>query len=66
MMYTPTKKEHEESVKKLIKFCKENYCLMYNYMLTIEQIRKEPEHKLMHERLKKQADDYQKRKKEEN
>ncbi len=57
-----TKKQHEEHVKKLIRFCKKdltNYCLMYNYMRTIEQIRKEPEDKLMMERLKKQADDYQ-------
>ncbi len=63
MMETLTKKQHNEHVKELIKFCKDNHCLMYNYMLTIEQIRKEPEEKLLHERLKKQAEDYQKRKK---
>ena len=62
MMETVTKKMHKEMEKKLIKFCKENHCLMYNYMLTIEQIRKEPEDKLMDERLKKQADEYKKRK----
>ena len=61
MIETLTKKQHEEHIKKLIQFCKDdkNYCLMYNYMRTIEQIRKEPEDKLMMERLKKQADDYQ-------
>jgi len=55
MMYEPTKKEIKEQLKEIIKFCKENYCLMYNYMLTIKQIRKEPEDKLMYERLKKQV-----------
>ncbi len=61
MIHISTKKEHKESVKELIKFCKEdltNYCLMYNYMLTIKQIRKEPEQKELEEKLKKQARDY--------
>ncbi len=60
-MYEPTKKEQKESVKKLIKFCKKdltNYCLMYSYMLTIKQIRKEPEDKILEKKLKKQAEDY--------
>ena len=61
MMIEQTKKQHKESVKKLIEFCKKNHCLMYNYMLTIEQIRKEPENELLMKKLKKQADDYQKR-----
>ncbi len=58
MLMIQTKKQQRESVKRLIKFCKDNHCLMYNYMLTIEQIRAEPEDKAMMERLKKQADDY--------
>ncbi len=63
MMDILTKKQREEHVKELIRFCKKdltNHCLMYNYMLTIKQIRKEPEDKLFHERLKKQAEEYQK------
>jgi len=63
MMYTPTKKEQKESVKELIKFCKENHCLMYNYMLTIKRIREEPEDKILMEKLKKQAEDYKETKK---
>ncbi len=65
-METVTKKQHKEMHKKLIEFCKKdstNYCLMYNYMRTIEQIRKEPEEKLLMKKLKKQADEYKKRKK---
>ena len=50
-------------LKELIEFTKENQSLMWNYMMTIKQIRNEPEEKLMHERLKKQAEDYKKRKK---
>ena len=57
-MHVLTKKEVEEQEKKLIKFCEENHCLMYNYMVTIEQIRKEPEDKILMEKLKKQAEDY--------
>ena len=60
MMYEPTKKEIKEQLKEIIKFCKENYCLMYNYMLTIKQIRKEPEDKILMDKLKKQAKDYKK------
>ncbi len=58
-----TKKEVKEHEKELIKFCKENHCLMYNYMLTIKGIRKEPKEKILMERLRRQADDYQRRKK---
>jgi len=65
MMYEPTKKEQKEYVKELIKFCKENHCLMYNYMLTIKQIREEPEEKILHEKLKKQAEDYKEKKEQE-
>ena len=61
MMHTLTKKELKEHEKELIKFCKENYCLMYNYMRTIKQIREEPEEKLLMEKLKKQADEYKKK-----
>ena len=61
MIYELTKEEQKEHVKELIKFCKENYCLMYNYMLTIKQIRKEPEDKILMEKLKKQAKDYKKK-----
>ena len=56
-----TKEEQKEHVKELIKFCKENHCLMYSYMLTIKQIRKEPEDKILMEKLKKQAKDYKKK-----
>ena len=35
MMYVLTKEEQKEQMKELIKFCKENHCLMYNYMSTI-------------------------------
>ena len=67
-MEIATKEEHKEQVKELIKFCKKdlgNHCLMYNYMLTIKQIRKEPEDKLMMERLKKQAEEYQEKARKE-
>ncbi len=66
MIHELTKKEQKEHLKELIEFCKKdltNYCLMQNYMLTIKQIRKEPEDKLLMEKLKKQAEEYQKRKK---
>jgi len=53
-----TKKQHRENEKELIKFCKENHCLMWNYMLTIKRIRNEPEHKILEEKLKKQAEEY--------
>ena len=53
-----TKKQVKEQLNKLIKFCKENHCLMYNYMRTIEEIRKEPEDKRLMDKLKKQARDY--------
>lgn len=62
MMYILTKKEQKKRLKELIKFCKENHCLMYNYMLTIKQIRKEPEDKILMDKLKKQAEDYKKKK----
>ncbi len=61
MMETLTKKEVKEKLKELIKFCKENHILMYRYMLTIKQIRKEPEDKILMEKLKKQAEDYKKK-----
>ena len=57
-----TKKEVREQLKKLLEFCKENQILMYNFMLTIKQIRKEPEDKILEEKLKKQAEDYKKKK----
>ena len=63
MMIEVTKKQYKEMLKELIEFTKENQSLMWNHMMTIKQIRKEPEEKLMHERLRKQADDYQRRKK---
>ncbi len=53
----------KEQLKQLIEFCKENHCLMWNYMLTIKQIRKEPEDKILEEKLKKQAEDYKKNEK---
>jgi len=62
MMEVLTKKEIKERLEELIKFCKENYCLMYRYMLTIKQIRKEPEDKILMDKLKKQAEDYKKKK----
>lgn len=62
MMRILTKKELTEQLRELIKFCKENQVLMYNYMLTIKQIRKEPEDKILMEKLKKQAEDYKKKK----
>ena len=61
MMIEITKKQHKEMLKELLEFCKENQSLMWNHMQTIKQIRKEPEDELMHEKLKKQADDYQKK-----
>ena len=62
-MITLTKKEQREHLKELIEFCKKdsNYCLMWNYMLTIERIREEPEEKLLMKRLKAQADAYKKK-----
>ncbi len=62
MMEVLTKKQMEKDMKELIKFCKENHCLMYNYMITIKQIRKEPEDKILYEKLKKQAEDCKKKK----
>jgi len=35
------KKQVKEHEKELIKFCKENHCLMWNYMLAIKSIRNE-------------------------
>ena len=58
-----TKKEEKKQLKQLIEFCKENHCLMYNYMLTIKRIRNEPQEKILHEKLKKQAEDYKKNEK---
>ncbi len=63
MIHELTKEEHKENEKELIKFCKDNHCLMYNYMLTIKQIRNEPEDKILMEKLKKQAKDYKKNEK---
>jgi len=62
MMEVLTKKQLKKQLKELIEFCKENHCLMWRYMLTIKQIRKEPEHKILMEKLKKQAEDYKKKK----
>ena len=61
MMHILTTEEQKERLKELIEFCKENHCLMYNYMLTIKQIRKEPEDKILEDKLKKQAEDYKKK-----
>ena len=61
MMRELTKEEHKKNIEELIKFCKENHCLMYSYMLTIKRIRKEPEDKILEEKLKKQAKDYKKK-----
>ena len=63
MIETVTTKQKEEMQKELLEFCTKDWVLMYRYMLTIKQIRKEPEDKLLMERLKKQADEYKKRKK---
>ncbi len=60
MLTILTKKEEKEQLKELLKFCKENHILMWNYMLTIKQIRKEPEDKILMDKLKKQAEDYKK------
>jgi len=57
-----TKKEVKEQLKELLKFCEENHCLMYNYMMTIKKIRQEPEDKILMDKLKKQAKDYKKKK----
>lgn len=49
MMHTPTKEEQEERKKELIEFYEENrgnYCLLYNYMLTIKEIRNKEREKL--------------------
>ena len=62
MLITLTKKEVKERLKELIGFCKENHCLMWNYMQTIKQIRREPEDKILDDKLKKQAEDYKKKK----
>ncbi len=62
MIHILTKKEEKEHEKELLKFCKENHCLMYNFMLTIKQIRKELEDKILDEKLKKQAENYKRNK----
>ncbi len=59
MIIEITKKQHKEMLEELIKFTKKNQTLMWNYMIVIKQIRREPEEKLMLKRLKKQAKDYQ-------
>jgi len=64
MMHVLTKKEKREHLKELLRFCKENHCLMWNYMLVIKQIRKEPEEKILEERIKKQIKDSQSNEKE--
>jgi len=60
MLMTVSKKQQKENVKELIKFCKENHCLMWNYMQAIERIRNESRRKELHKKLKKQAKDYKK------
>ena len=62
MLMIITKKQHRKNERELIRFCKENHCLMYNYMRTIEQIRKEPEDKILMDKLRKQAKEYKKNK----
>ena len=41
MIFEITKEERKKHQEDLIAFCKDenNYCLMYNYMLTIKEIR---------------------------
>ncbi len=63
MLWVLTKKQQKEHEKELIKFCKENHCLMYNYMNTIKNIRNEPQEKILHKKLKKQARKYWEEKK---
>jgi len=41
MIHILTKKEEKEHEKELLKFCKENHCLMWNYMITIKEVRRE-------------------------
>ena len=60
MLIILTKEEIKEQEKQLIKFCKENHVLMWNYMRTIEGIRQEPKDKILEEKLKKQVEDYKK------
>ena len=58
MMHILTKKEEKEQLKELLEFCKENQTVMWNFMITVKGIRKEPEDKILMDKLKKQAKDY--------
>ena len=60
MLMTISKRQQKKDEKELIKFCKDNHCLMYNYMRTIERIRNEPKDEILMRKLKKQAEDYHK------
>ena len=64
MMEILTKKEIKEHLKELLKFCKDNQTLMWNFMIMVKRIRKEPEDKILEEKLKKQAKDYENKSKE--
>lgn len=59
-----TKKESKANLKELLKFCKDNQTLMWNFMIMVKGIRKEPEDKTLEEKLKKQAKDYKTKSKE--
>jgi len=61
MLMTISKKQQKKDEKELVRFCKNNHCLMYNYMRTIERIRSEPKDKILMKKLKKQAEDYHKK-----
>lgn len=60
MIHEATKEEMKECLEELLKFCRENQSLMYSHMLTIKQIRKEPEDKILDEKRRKQVEEYQK------
>jgi len=46
MMKILTKRECKERLKELLKFCKENQMIMWNFMLMIQRDRKSNEYKL--------------------
>lgn len=53
MLFTLTKKERKENEKELLKFCKDNHCEMWNFMLLIKQIKNEKNGKRkMHNKIK--------------
>ncbi len=53
MFMTLTKNQIKEQLKEIIIFCKENHCLMWNFMMTVKTIKSEEREKIKMEKKKK-------------